>query len=357
MTQSNNNIPLVLPPIIPPPPPIPPINIPFLSGILNNPQSTPFNITPPFVTDIPTMVFAYVSNDENTSDDSTSPTCLELGSEKITLTEFLSLFYPYSGYNFYIDPNNKNKVMISLLNQVYATTTGAYVRFNLFDQLVKIWCAENNKPASSIPPVTLLQLRNEVFLANNFACGIWQYGLAFDAVIQQFIAAGEIEPITNLGLRAINTNEYDNGVLVNLQLQGSFLSKALNVKLQLTKPFLVKLPHFKKGNKYKDFSSVTNNLPISQLSSQVYNNFNNLNSNMQKLSNERSSLDDDDDNYTLKSEDLSEFKKQNINNYEYSINNVSEEKTVFTEISKIVNNNTDDDNSIGQGSFGNESKW
>jgi hypothetical protein len=78
---------------------------------------------------------------------------------------------------------------------------------------------------------------------------------------------------------------------------------------------------------------------------------------MQKLSNERSSLDDDDDNYTLKSEDLSEFKKQNINNYEYSINNVSEEKTVFTEISKIVNNNTDDDNSIGQGSFGNESKW
>jgi hypothetical protein len=334
-----------------PPPPMPP-PLPFINGILNRDQSNYHNYTPSFTSNIPTLVIAILSNVPQTTPINCEPDVIvELVSKTVSFQDFIYTFYGNSAYVFGVNPVNATRSIASLLGQKYSTTPNSDAIFFIVEQFIKAWTNKNNKPPSALSPVALMNLQKESFLFNSLANLIFMKALAFDQALALLISSGQIQPIKSVnGVKTSATNEYRPGVPVNFVIDANVYSTSLDSVLGIKIPFIVNLPGYELGPVYSTYLPDTVVPPIM--------------SNMQKLSIERPYLDDDDDNYTLKSEDLSEFKKQNTNNYEYSIDNVpkqnaniDEEKTVFSEISKIVNKNTDDDNSIGQGSVGNGSKW
>lgn len=293
----------------------------LVNGIVNNDQS-PFNNTNfKAVSHLTTLPIAVLSNIEKTTILDEADVIIDLTPINLTFEEFVILFYKNSGHNFEVSASNADCLAVSFLNQKYNTTTNKTSIFSLYDQFRKAWAKKNSKGESMLTFVQLIELQRDTFLMKNLnSLGIYTIGLSLDEVLQNLITTGNIKP-TN----CLHVNEYNQGVPVEFIIQARVFSPALNITLQVNFHYIVKIPGFIKGDVVLETiqKNCQNNTP--------HNNFK-----------AREFFDDGGDDFTLPSV-CSENK---MGKHEYDFDNTKkhaelekdEDRTVFSEVSKIINN-------------------
>jgi hypothetical protein len=310
----------------------------------NNDQS-PYNNTNSNITNTIVVPIAFLSNSDVSrldNIDNIDFVAIELGNIPLTFSEFILMFYNNSGLNFNINQANSSSFAVSFLNQFYNTTTNDKNHFSLYDQFLKAWSKKNNKAQSTLDFIKLIQFQREIFLFKSLTDLTYIKAVSLDEIFSILISSGKIKPVNVI--KNNNMNEYNNGAQINFKIESLLKSSVLDINLKVFFNYSVKIHGFQIGDLQQVFPTKPNT---------------------QQLQLQRAYLDDDDDDFTLKTEELPHVKNNNF--YEYSINNNivpkkdnMEENSVFSEISKIVNNNIKfmdgEQNSIGNESE-KISKW
>jgi hypothetical protein len=290
---------------------------PLVNGIYNNDQSPFNNSTTKHLNPVSVLPIAVVSNVAKTSSTDDADVVIDLLPTNLTFEEFVTLFYNNSGHNFSISASNVDYTAVSFVNHKYNTTTNKQSMFSIYDQFIKAWCKKHSKAESALSFVQVIELQRDAFLMKSMnSLGNFTIGLSLDEVLQNLLATGKIKPVHNN-----NVNEYNQGVPVEFVVQARVFAQSIETIMQVNFHYLVRIPCFTFG----DVVSETVQKGCLQ------------NSCHQFVSKVRDVFDDGDD-YTLQSNDSSSVSK--VNRQEYEIDNTKncegEEKTVYSEISKII---------------------
>jgi hypothetical protein len=303
---------------------------PLVNGIYNNDQSPFNNFTTRNLNPVSVLPIAVVSNLAKTSaaNDNDADVVIDLLPSNLTFEEFVTLFYNNSGHNFSVSASNVDYTAVSFVNHKYNTTTNKQSFFSMYDQFIKAWCKKNNKADSALSFVQLIELQRDAFLMKSMnSLGNYTIGLSLDEVLQNLLATGKIKPVHNN-----NVNEYNQGVPVEFVIQARAYSQALETIMQVNFHYVVRIPCFTHG----DVVSETIQKGCYQ-------------SACQQIASKARDVFDDGDDYTLQSNDSASVSK--LNRHEYEIDNSKnldgEEKTVYSEISKIIGNNHAADHNVG----------
>lgn len=295
----------------------------LVNGIINNDQS-PFNNTNvKAVSNLSTLPIAVLSNIENTSIGDEADVIIDLVPINLTFEEFVILFYKNSGHNFEISASNTDCLAVSFLNQKYNTTTNKTSIFSLYDQFRKAWSKKNKKGENMLSFVQMIELQRDTFLMKNLnSLGIYTIGLSLDEVFQNLITTGNIKPVN-----CAYVNEYNQGVPVEFIIQARVFSPALNITMQVNFHYVVKIPGFMQGDVVVET---------------IQKNCSQTNTNVFKA---REFFDDGGDDFTLPSVNDNKFNKQEYEFDNTKINDSEkmekEEASVYSEISKIINNHSE----------------
>jgi hypothetical protein len=220
----------------------------YLEGITNVDQGPYQNAGSKKITGIPTLDLAYLTNNDNGSDvDNT----VLLNPSYLTWSDFLKLFYATSGCAFGVSPGNENAAPISFFGQTYETTQNKKTPFSLSLQVIKAWSKKNNKPESSVPIPSKIQLERQKFLIKSLAfVNAYQLGLSLDEAISTLLSRQEIQPA-----------DYESSATVKFTINYRNNYNPLDTNLLIVFTFVTNIPGYINTDGNNPFPPYSNENP------------------------------------------------------------------------------------------------
>jgi hypothetical protein len=272
-------------------------------GIFNNDQGYFRNITSNQITTSPTVNLAALSN---VSSDKNEDVTIAMNTIYLSWTDFSTLFFKSPSGAFYISPSNTSVSAVSFNYQTYETTYNKNVVFNLADQVRKAWSKKNSKPETAITAKINIELERQSFLTKSLGSISGDFvGLSYDEALSSLLGTGEI---------VVGSSE--DAATVTFLINYNYYFEPLDISLVIIFSYITNIPCYK------------NTVPFSGDCTNPYSNDNKVY--------DRTNFDLND-NISV----FSDFESKNNDEYSIVSNSKSLNSNVMSQITKIINNDSD----------------